>query len=257
MMPCDADELAGILREIVKDCVSGSGEVALMFSGGLDSAILAVLARKFCDLKLYTAGLEGSHDLEWGVECAAIMDLPCVPIVLEENDIIESLERVTDTHRMTNPKWMTTFVGFDLVLRNISENTVLCGQGADELFGGYKKYRTAEEPLALMKTELAELVENEFPMYRKVAGHYGKELLAPYLDSRIINFAEKVPVNQMLDETGNKLVLRKAAELLGVPGMMAQKPKKAMQYGSGISKSVKHYLKSSKFTLNDTINNNQ
>ncbi|MDO9536714.1 MAG: asparagine synthase C-terminal domain-containing protein [Thermoplasmata archaeon] len=246
-------QLVEILRSIVHDQLVHIDNLALMFSGGLDSATLAVIARKKCNLTLYTAGFEGSHDLEWVRECASIIDLPIVEIILDKEDIVKSIESVVKTHDMTNPKWMSTFVGFDIVLSKIKEKQVMCGQGADELFGGYKKYNELEDPDSRMAIDIKELVELEMPEYMRMAGNYDKILLAPFLDERLRAFAANLPLEMKINDSGNKFILREAAKMLGVPGMMADKPKKAMQYGSGISKAIKHYLKNSEIDLQTLI----
>ena len=155
---------------------------------------------------------------------------------------------------MDNPRWASTFVAFDLVLQRIDEKLVLCGQGADELFAGYKKYRemTQEEAEARMRRDLEELVNEEFPLYRKMAQNYGKILIAPFLHPEVIEFSRAIPFKYKLGDE-NKMVLRLAASFLGVPGSMAEKPKKAMQYGSGVSKVLKFKVKSSGMDLGDII----
>ncbi len=239
----EAWKLAVILRAVISEKVSGKENVGIMFSGGLDSAVIAVIARKYCEPTLYTMGLEGSHDLEWGRDCAAVLDITWKGIEVLEKDIVQSLDRVQNVHCMDNPKWITTFVGFDIALGGISEEIVICGQGADELFGGYRKYIDRDDADAMMKRDLDELRMLEFPAYQKMASYYKKELLAPYIDERFVKFTDSIGIEQKIGERGNKIVLRDAAGLLGVPGMMANKPKKAMQYGSGISKVIKKHLK--------------
>jgi len=255
-MEKDAGNLAELIRSATERSLGVAENLGLMFSGGVDSAVLAVIARKYCDVTLYIAGMEDSHDLKWGRECASILDLPQVSIVLQEEDVIQAMQNVVK-RGMTNPKWMSTFVAFDLVLRNVREKHVMCGQGADELFGGYMKYGQMADPVSCMNDGVRELVASEMPGYRKMAAHYDKILLAPYLDDEIISFANAIPTSCKFNESENKIILRKAAEVLCVPNMMAYRKKKAMQYGTGISKIMKRHFKMSGMPLEMFINNNQ
>ncbi|MFO7618455.1 MAG: asparagine synthase-related protein [Thermoplasmata archaeon] len=239
----EAWKLACLMRSVVGELAEERRKIALMFSGGLDSTILAVIARKHCDLVLYTLGLEDSHDLRWGRECASIMDLDLVSIVPEKDDVIRSIGNVTKVHGMDNPQWLSTFVAFDIVLENVPDKAIMCGQGADELFGGYRKYAASGDPVPMMVNDTSELLELELPAYRRMANNHGKELLAPYLDTRVVSFAQSIPIGLKISASENKIVLRDAAGLLGVPLMMARKQKKAMQYGSGISKLIRQHLK--------------
>ena len=126
------EELADILRKSVENSLVNKNSIGLMFSGGVDSAILAVVARKFCDVNLYVAGMEGTHDIEWGSETGELLDLPVTKIIFTKEDVLQSIKNVVNIHKMENPRWMSTFTAFDLTLSKINEYLVLCGQGADE-----------------------------------------------------------------------------------------------------------------------------
>ena len=251
--------LSNILRISVKNTLTDKNEISIMFSGGVDSAILAVLARKFCDVKLYVAGMEGSNDLLWGTEAGELLDLPVEQIIFSKEDVLQSMKNVVLIHKMDNPRWMSTFTAFDIVLSRINEPVVFCGQGADELFGGYRKYREMppSDAQARMIADYEELAFEELPVYSAMAQHYGTELLAPFLNQDIVDYSVQVPIEQKLGDD-NKEILRQAAEILGVPGSMARRPKKAMQYGSGVSKVIKSYIKKSENGLSgiiESINN--
>ena len=249
-----ARELARILRQAVKRSISDRREISIMFSGGVDSAILAVIARKFCDVKLHVAGMENSNDLLWGTETGELLDLPVNQIIFTRDDIIRAMENVVLIHNMDNPRWMSTFTAFEIVLSRIDEPVVFCGQGADELFGGYRKYRemAPADAGARMIADYEELEFREMPVYSAMASHYGVELIAPYLDRDIVDFAGRVPLQQKLGAS-NKEILRQAAEVLGVPDSMAHRPKKAMQYGSGVSKIIKSHIRNSRKGLSGII----
>ena len=242
-MEAPAEELACLLRSVVKETLLGVDSAGLLFSGGLDSSILAILSRKHCDVTLYVLGAPDSHDAVWATECASMIDMPLRAIPFDDADALESMKTVVLKHGMTNAKWMSTFTAFDLLLRKVEETNVLCGQGADEIFGGYRKYSRSADIRSAMDDDVGNLLEKEYPAYEKMAENYDKRLIAPYLDRRLVELGSRIPADANIDGTGNKLVLRKAAELLGVPGMMSQRPKKALQYGSGVSKTIGKCLK--------------
>jgi asparagine synthase (glutamine-hydrolysing) len=248
-----AERLAAELRRIVGNELEGLDRVGVMFSGGLDSSILAVLARKHCEVMLYTLGTGGSHDLKWASECAGLMDLPLTEIICSKEDIMCSMRDVVLKHGMARAKWMSTFVSFDLVLRHVAEDQVLCGQGADEAFGGYWKYLDSPNPGEMMQRDLAGLLEEEMPEYRRMADCYGKTILTPYLESPMLDLARTMPPDMLFNSQGNKLVLRDAARIIGVPGMTVEKPKKAMQYGSGVSAAMRRIIRDSGTDLDGFI----
>jgi asparagine synthase (glutamine-hydrolysing) len=51
-----------------------------------------------------------------------------------------------------------------------------------------------------------------------------------------------------------KLVLRKAAENMGLPAAIAEKPKKAIQYATGINAALKRVAKRQNATVREYVN---
>lgn len=211
----------------------------------MDSTCLAVAARKHADVTLYLAGAPDSHDMIWGKEVAYTLDLPTVEIEVTKESVLASLDDLVKNHGLDVPRWTTTFIGFNIVAPRMKEKLIISGQGADELFGGYKKYTEMNQNDAenMMLADLKELRDGEAPMYKKIAASYGKKLAVPFLEQGIVDFAASVPFEHKLAGGRNKVILRDAARILGVSEAVAERPKKAMQYGSGISKILKAHLK--------------
>jgi asparagine synthase (glutamine-hydrolysing) len=70
----------------------------------------------------------------------------------------------------------------------------------------------------------------------------GVELRVPFLDNDIINLALDIPAKYKIKDNEDVLrkhILRDAAKSIGVPDYIADRPKKAAQYGSGINKILK------------------
>ena len=88
----DIERLLKALREAVKGTMA-KGEVGILFSGGLDSGILAALAGDHGDPRLYTVGVEGSHDLRTGRETAEELRLPWTQIALTPDEVITATRR--------------------------------------------------------------------------------------------------------------------------------------------------------------------
>jgi asparagine synthase (glutamine-hydrolysing) len=248
-------KLAETLRSSVKRCIGQDDRVGLLFSGGVDSATLAVVARKFADVTLYLAGTPDSHDMIWGTEVGYSLDLPVIKIDVSKKTVLTSLEDLVWNHGLDNPRWMTPFIAFNIVAPKVKERLIMSGQGADELFGGYRKYAecTKEAAEKMMQADLEELLELETPLYRQIVLSMGKEMSVPFLDSEVAAMGKSLPFEEKLDGEKNKVALRKAARELGVPKSIAEHQKKAMQYGSGVSKILKGHLREVDLNLSELI----
>jgi asparagine synthase (glutamine-hydrolysing) len=205
------------------------------------------------DLRAYVVGLEGCHDMTWARACAALLDLELVELTLDEKDVPGLVGEVVSRHGVREPRWMSTFIAHDLAFHGIREEALLTGAGADELFGGYAKYSRDPDPAGRMSEDLANLVGLEMPAYRAMAESHGKVLLAPFLESDVARFASGLPIGRKLCRGANKVALREASVHLGVPEMMALRPKKAMQYGSGISRALKAHLRAEGKSLEELM----
>ncbi len=57
------EKLKELLERSVK--IASEEEVGILFSGGLDSGVIAFLAKKFSKISGYTVGIENSKDVEF------------------------------------------------------------------------------------------------------------------------------------------------------------------------------------------------
>jgi len=230
-----AERLACILKSL------SIPEYPIAFSGGLDSAILASLT----ETSLFSVGLAGSYDIENSKKAAALLGREVSAIEVTEEEVLAAVPEVI-TLVGDIPLDLEIGTPFYLLLKKTRPQGLVLGQGADELFGGYKRYgqwagtaRLARE-LKRDSDQLPAVLELR---ERSIARAFGTELSFPYLDSRIAQFAENLPASEKVSWNGRKLVLRDAARKLGLPEEICSQPKKAIQYGTGISKLVRKNLK--------------
>jgi asparagine synthase (glutamine-hydrolysing) len=90
----------------------------------------------------------------------------------------------------------------------------------------------------------------------KITAFHDVELRLPFASFELAEFALSLPleckIEQKLD-TLRKLVLRKVALNVGMPSSMVDKPKKAVQYSTGINDSIKRVAKKHQKTVNEYI----
>ena len=127
-----------------------------------------------------------------------------------------------------------------------NHKVILSGQGADELFAGYnryrKKYNTPSDLIDELTHDLNNMYHVNLERDDKATMANSVELRVPFLDKQVIETATKIPIKYLLhseEDSIRKHLLRDVAYELGVPNYIAYRPKKAAQYGTGIDKVIK------------------
>jgi asparagine synthase (glutamine-hydrolysing) len=235
----DAESLARALRvAIIGMC--DEGEAAILFSGGLDSTVVARLASEVCEVKLYTVGVKGAHDLMVSEATARELDLGWEPILVEEEEIISALPELARTISCQDALPLSFEMPLWIGASRAKERTILTGQGADELFGGYARYlrMAPEELISCMEKDQEALLQVGVQRENRIATRFLKEFRYPYLHPDLVRLARSFPAEDFIHEGERKVVLRQVAMLLGLRDA-ASRPKKAAQYGSGIMKAMR------------------
>ena len=255
------------LYSAVEKRVNNISNIGLIFSGGVDSTILAVLLKQIAEkrkndnnsiplnIKLYSVGVENSQDIKFSKEIAEELDLPIKTIIIDENTVKESIKPVLTAIEDDNVMKLGVGMTIYLASKAMKEDNVkvaLSGQGADELFGGYNRYLKHFSENSLFDAYFA--LDEE--IYHDIANMYhvnlerddavsmanGVELRVPFLDKDIIDLSLDIPGIYKIKDNEDilrKHILRDVAKSIGVPGYIADRPKKAAQYGSGINKILK------------------
>jgi asparagine synthase (glutamine-hydrolysing) len=116
---------------------------------------------------------------------------------------------------------------------------MLSGQGADELFAGYKRYESLN-PDELENTLLCDLdniAENNLERDDAASMANAVELRVPYLDREVVELALRIAPELKIKNGIRKYILRLAAGRL-LSDELALKEKKAAQYSSGIYSAI-------------------
>ncbi|VVB95019.1 Amidophosphoribosyltransferase [uncultured archaeon] len=210
---------------------------AIAFSGGLDSSIIAALCPA---AELYSVGMAGSHDIMQTKRAAQLLGLSD-KLHLHELTMDEVESALPDVIRaVESGDPLKISIAMPLFFasgdaKNGSIRVMLSGQGADELFAGYKRYESmkpAELELALRK-DLEKIAENNLERDDAVTMANAVELRVPYLDREVVELALRIAPELKVHNGMRKYIMRLAAKKL-LPDELVFKEKKAAQYSSGI-----------------------
>ena len=137
------DQLDGLLRRSVADHLRSDVEVGCQLSGGVDSSLVTLFAaaRAGAGMRAFSLVFEDPKFSEaaWITEAAVAANVASHQYLFDEPTFRESLERAT--WHSDQPISHPNAVGlWHLAMRSREYVTVLlCGEGADEVFGGYAR----------------------------------------------------------------------------------------------------------------------
>lgn len=249
--PREAIESYGeALVEAVKKRVNGFEKVGVIFSGGIDSVLIAKVASFFADVTCYTAGIEGSMDLEQARSAASEMGMEIKIKELDSKDVEEYTPKVMgaieDRLFLQIEAGIPVYAALEMAHKD-GQRVVLSGQGPDELFGGYPWYRKVIAKDGYEKLEhhmlddlqqaYCETLEREV----KMAEVNGLSFRYPYVDPQIIKLALQIDTRLKIRSSEDKLgkyVHREFAKQVDVPVDLADRPKEAAQHGSGVHEAI-------------------
>ncbi len=236
-------ELAKALEKSTESCLED--RVAIAFSGGLDSATLAAIAKKRCEVFLFTAGTADSPDMAQAGVVAAELSLPLEKITLDEKSIMEIYGKI---HSFYPGPLLKIEIGIPIyaacgAAKRKGLEAMLFGSGAEELFVGYERYynylEEGKDLDAILKAEFETLKDRDAAMVRKIAYKCGIEARFPFCDRRLADLAFQIPLEERMAERElKKGILREMGKLIGVPQSALLRRKKAAQYGSGVHRLV-------------------
>ncbi|MDP2666989.1 MAG: asparagine synthase-related protein [Candidatus Diapherotrites archaeon] len=245
----DFERLGRALTNAIRKIVPAGEKVGIAFSGGLDSGVLAWVAREGgMDIQLIVCGTAGSHDVSNAIAYAKDWGLSVSVETLTGETIRNDREQVKRILQ-TEDRLQTMLGGINLAMARRAHaeglTHVIVGTGADAIFAGFfifQKYRDDDRGCEQVRAEKMETLQGlDIPRENACAREYQINLHAPYMDPIFMEEALKISAIRNLQGKYGPLrkgVLRELAERMRVPEAIVRAPKKAMQYGSGVSKIV-------------------
>ena len=120
--------------------------VALSLSGGIDSNIIfnELLEKKKKQFKCYSVFFKGSQkysrDFNYAKNLCQINDVKFEPVEVSFENFIDNFEKIVDI--VEEPVANTNSISNLILSEKIDEKVLFSGDGGDEIFTGYDKYRS-------------------------------------------------------------------------------------------------------------------
>lgn len=246
------EEAAGILEDVlfkaVKKRMEDGAVKAVSLSGGLDSSIIAAVAKSIdADIKLFSTTIKRypSKDIKFARLMAEYLGLEHHVYEITDEDIVSFIPDAVWFMETFDEDCVSGAIANFYTSKMISDFThcVLVGEGADELFGGYfrelkeipdekEKERIAKKLVQIAyNTALRRLDRSWF------ANSVGYR--TPFLDPEVVALSNRIPMELKVrydkDEAREveKWILRKAMRKW-LPAEIAVRPKLRFAGGTGV-----------------------
>ncbi|WP_353633655.1 asparagine synthetase B [Halobacterium sp. NMX12-1] len=244
--PASHDDPVRSVRDALDEALDvPSDDLAVAFSGGVDSALVAAEL----DAPLYVVGYEGCADIEAARESAAAMgrsdDLRVHEVTLD--DIEAAIPEAARAIGRTNAMDVQIALPLYLVAERVASDgfsRLALGQGADELFGGYAKVaaapddpRTDADTIRGARREVLETLPEQLERDTRAIRAAGVEPVTPLLHDDVVAAALELPEEWLVAGETRKRALREAARER-LPDAVCDREKKAVQYGSLVAREV-------------------
>ncbi len=238
-----ADTLRDLMIEATKKRMSGVNASAL--SGGLDSSIVATIAKEFNpNIHLITATVDSKPgpDLDNSILMADFLGLEHHIYRISDEEIFACIPEMI---------WYLESFDEDCIVGQISNyfvsmlakeytDLMFVGEGADELFGGYRMVLknpsvTTKERREELARKLLDIAYNT-ALRRMDRGWMANavDYQAPFLDPKVIKFSQKIPMEWKIygEKETEKFILREAFRDM-LPDQIANREKLRFSMGVG------------------------
>jgi len=219
------------LRRRLKEAADRNKADGILLSGGIDTSILAFLARPRI---AFTVALKDSQapDLSYSKKVSRLLKMQVKTKEFTGEEAIRAVPeviRVLKTFDLALPNDLSIYFALKLASEN-NAKSVITGDGSDELFAGYS-YMASLSPTDLQRY-IKELSENWHFSANVLGESLGVTVKQPFLDETFVRFALDISPELKVKQGIGKYVLRKSFEDL-IPSEIAWRKKEPIEYGSG------------------------
>jgi diphthine-ammonia ligase len=231
------------------DALPANSKFGFMFSGGVDSTFLAMIAKKSKrNFTCYTVGFKDDdtkqpEDLDAALSAAKLIEVDLKYYVFDTDEAEELIER---TAKMLGPELANVVnVGVGAVVvacidlaKKDGVQYLFSGLGSEEIFAGYERHKKSSDIQEECWNGLFNMRQRDLLRDFAIAKVTGMNFCTPLMDEQVIKDSMRVHVNLKIDGEVSKLLIRKIAEKEGLPKEIAWRKKRAAQYGSRLDSAI-------------------
>jgi asparagine synthase (glutamine-hydrolysing) len=187
----------------------GDVPFGIIISGGVDSSLVSSIAMRLVKcgevslkdhgmgthVHSFCIGLEGSPDLKYAKQVAEFLGTKHHEIVFTVEEGLDAIPEViyhTETFNCTTIRASTPMYIMSRIIKSLGIKILLCGEGADEIFGGYLYFHKAPNREEMHKENVRKVKAlHTFDLLRgnKIGMAWGLELRPPFMHKKFIEYA--------------------------------------------------------------------
>jgi asparagine synthase (glutamine-hydrolysing) len=214
-------------------------------SGGIDSSVLAALARPHIDiLHTFAAGFAGAEDLEYARLVARHIQSKHHEMIPTFMEIVQVIPEVIFHLESFDALLVRSSLMNYLVAKLASDYVpaVFSGEGGDELFAGYTYLKQLS--LENLPGELIDITQRlhntALQRVDRCASAHGTVAYVGFLDGEVVDYALRIPAEYKIFNGLEKWILRRAAFDL-LPERVALRKKAKFWEGAGVEENIARY----------------
>ncbi|MBS3158671.1 asparagine synthase C-terminal domain-containing protein [Candidatus Woesearchaeota archaeon] len=244
-------ELAGAIVNAIKKRIAP--KFGILLSGGVDSSLVSFIAKQLkCNFTCYTVGIENSDDVAWAKKVAEEYGLNFKYKILsldELETIVKNTIKILNDADIVKVSVGSVLYAAGKIALTDGNNIFFGGIGSEEVFAGYQRHFDAlqKNNFEALHREcwngLRNMWERDLARDFAIAKNLGLELRAPFLDKELIKTAMSIHPMLKLGKENKKIILREAAEFIGLKKEFAWRKKQAAQYGSNFVNGIEKLAK--------------
>ena len=232
---------------MLKEIITKEKARGLLLSGGLDSSIIASFQKP---QYTFTVTLDGSNasDSEYARLIANQYGSNHITIQIKNMELLKIEEKIIALFRTFDPIFIRNSSVIFAAVQKATElgvDTLLTGDGGDELFAGYNYLKRYFNDTQKLEEEIKRLWDiMHFPS-GTIGNFFKVKITSPFLNEKFMKFAKSIDLSMKIGKYQNKLwgkfILRKCFEKWHNQEKPAWREKEAQEEGSGFSKIINYF----------------
>lgn len=224
------------LRERLKRAAERNQAEGLLFSGGLDTSVLAAISPEM--IGIHVSLEEFGSDIEYAKRVEEFLHLKVYYQKIKIEDAVQSIPeviRILKSFDPAIPNDLAVYFGLKFA-KQIGLKSLMTGDGSDELFAGYEYMQGINK----LDRYLRHIAKNMYFSSNELGNFFGMEIKQPFMNKEFINFSiNKIPTTLKIKivegRVWGKWILRKTFEDL-LPKEIIWQNKRPLEYGSGMTR---------------------